>query len=641
MKSLSTLFLLLVSITLLAQPTNDSPCTAETLEVDGAGASGNNSDATADADEVLPPAASGGYSCVTSWCNDDLAVQNSMWYTFIAPSNGAVVITTCNEGSVLDTQLALWLAGDCADYSSFEYIAANDDMEGGCTDGGVYSSGMTIDGLQAGNTYYVQVDGWDGEAGPFVLTVNTGQPTALVNFIHASADPELNQVDVRIDGELLLNDFTFLTCSQYMPVDATGPHTISLHPASSIDATDALLSLEVNLNSLLNYEVAVTGQIDPTGFNPYQPLQAVVFEGAQLYTTQPGSIPIHFLHTSSDTPIIDLVDEATSMILCNDLVYGAFNSEGYQQFDANFTMAVTDAGGAATGLSFCLPAGFIADYGLGYSIAAIGFLDPGVNSNGSALGFYLVDWTSGELYALEAGACLFPDNDNLCTAATLIVNDAPTQADNSFATTEENESSPINLPSNDPESDCLNAWCDGTLDNTLWFNFVAPASGCVFINTCFEDGIIDTQIALCTAEDCTDPSTVTYLAANDDMSGQCSGNSYSSELTYCGLTPGSTYYVQTDGYDGELGIFYIQITSTNNIPSMEEKEVTVYPNPANERLFITHTNFNEHIEIIDLTGRIVLSTNYTQTGIDVGTLATGSYLVKSETGNHSTVFLKQ
>ena len=634
MKLTSTLAFLLLSLLAFAQPANDTPCNAETIEVDGALAEGNNSDATIDPSEVVPPEASIGNSCIASWCNDDVAVQNSMWYSFVAPSNGAVVISTCNSGSVLDTQIALWTVGDCADYSTFSPVAANDDIEGGCTDGGVYSSGITLDGLTPGATYFIQVDGWDGETGPFVLSVATGQPSSLVNFIHTSADAALAMMDVRLDGSLLLDNFSFLTCSQYIPVDASGPHTLSVHPPTSMDGDAPLMSMDINLNSSLNYEIALTGLISETGYAPLQPLQILLFENALQYTTSPGSIPIHFLHASTDAPAVDFVSTESTTTLCNDLTYGSFNEEGYGAYAENFTLSVQDATGNPLGLSFCVPAAFAVDFGIGYTIAAAGFLNPANNSSGSALGFYLVDWTSGALIPLEQGDCLFPDNDNLCTATTLIINDAPTMADNSFATTEANEAMPVNLAGNDPESDCLNAWCDGTLDNTLWFEFVAGATGCVTINTCFEDGVIDTQIALCTADDCTNPSDINYLAANDDMEGSCSGNSYSSELSYCGLTPGAVYLIQTDGYDGELGVFYIQVTETVNIDETQTLAYSVFPNPAHNRIFMHQLASGSAVEIVSITGESVYNGIYRADGIDITPLAAGNYVIReSESGS--------
>jgi Domain of unknown function (DUF4397)/Secretion system C-terminal sorting domain len=640
MKLTSTLALLLLSFIAIAQPTNDSPCNAEIIEVDGAFTEGNNTDATADANEAVPPAAAVGNSCITSWCNDDVAVQNSMWYSFVAPSNGAVVISTCNTGSVLDTQIALWTAADCADYSTFSPIAANDDIDGGCTGGGIYSSGITIDGLTPGATYFIQVDGWSGEAGPFVLSVVTGQPSSLVNFIHTSADAALAMMDVRLDGSLILDNFSFLTCSQFIPVDASGTHTLSVHPPTSMDGDAPPMSMEINLNSSLNYEIAFTGLISETGYAPLQPLQILLFENALQYSTTPGSIPIHFLHASTDAPIVDFVSAESTTTLCNDLTYGSFNTEGYGSFAENFTLSVQDATGNPLGVSYCVPAAFAVDFGIGYTIAAAGFLNPGNNSDGSALGVYLVDWTTGALIPLEQGDCLFPDNDNLCTATTLIINDAPTMADNSFATTEANEAMPVNLAGNDPESDCLNAWCDGTLDNTLWFEFVAGPSGCVAISTCFQDGIIDTQIALCSADDCTDPSSISYLAANDDMAATCSGNSYSSELSYCGLIPGSTYFIQTDGYDGELGVFYIQVTEPLNVLESAFKSLSAYPNPANDRIFIQQLAAGSAIEIMSITGESVYNGTYRPEGIDITALASGNYVIRESESGSVTRFVK-
>jgi hypothetical protein len=636
MKSTLTLAFLFVTCIAFAQPANDSPCNAIIIEVDGAVAEGNNAEATADLNEAVPAATSLGTSCYTSWCNDDVAVQNSMWYSFIAPANGAVFISTCNSGSELDTQIALWSASDCGDYSTYTNLAANDDMEGGCTDGGTYSSAVDIDGLTPGANYLIQVDGWDGEFGPFVLSVSTGQPTALVNFIHVSGDPALAFVDVRLDGELLLDDFAFLTCSQYLPIDATAPHTISIHPPTSMDATDAIISLEANLNAALNYEIAVVGQLNETGFSPYQPLQAVVFEGAQLYSTQAGSIPMHFLHGVSDAPNVNLVDN-NATIVCNNLGYATFNSEGYQLFSENFTVSLSDAAGNALGLEYCIPAAFAVDFGVGFTLVAAGFVNPQANNNGSPIGFFLVDWTTGELISLEQGACQFPDNDNICTATELGINDAPTMGDNSFATLQGNEASPVNLPGNDPESDCILAWCDGSLDNTLWYSFTAGASGCVAISTCFDDGVIDTQVALCEVDDCTNPSVISYLASNDDMVDPCTGNTYSSYLEYCGLTAGETYHIQVDGYDGELGVFYIQVTEPMRVEDTDALQFESFPNPVSDRLYLKGIAAGSNIELCSIMGTVISSGSYSSAGIETSTLPSGSYFVRVQSeGNWKT-----
>lgn len=64
----------------------------------------------------------------------------------------------------------------------------------------------------------------------------------------------------------------------------------------------------------------------------------------------------------------------------------------------------------------------------------------------------------------------------------------------------------------------------------------------------------------------------------------------------------------------------------------EEGESTssfVYPNPASDRLFIEgNVDLNQAIDILDASGRICLSAQYTRTGIDLKALASGLYLIR-------------
>jgi len=101
-------------------------------------------------------------------------------------------------------------------------------------------------------------------------------------------------------------------------------------------------------------------------------------------------------------------------------------------------------------------------------------------------------------------------------------------------------------------------WCDfsSAADNSMWFSFVAPASGRVNIQA---PGF-DTQLALWSAPNCASILTggATLLAANDDAAG---APSYSSILTEVNcLTPGTTYYLQLDGYSGTVGSTVIILT---------------------------------------------------------------------------------
>ena len=104
-------------------------------------------------------------------------------------------------------------------------------------------------------------------------------------------------------------------------------------------------------------------------------------------------------------------------------------------------------------------------------------------------------------------------------------------------------------------------WGSGNITNTLWFSFVAPASGNVSVQapTSINAGNNDSQLAIWSATNCanligqttpTAPIGASLVAANDDDSSYVahSGAIFSSYVRAACLTPGKTYYIQLDTY---------------------------------------------------------------------------------------------
>lgn len=146
------------SVTLqIAMPPNDDIKNALTLSL------GNNGEysnfcGSAESNEPQPPLT----SCNSdgSWCPDD-TVEHSIWFTFIAPSNGKVTIET----SKLDSKIAVYEAASYSDIISgnsslYSITGANDNSE----EGEVYAK---IDNLAvaSGKQYWLQVDGTTGVTG--------------------------------------------------------------------------------------------------------------------------------------------------------------------------------------------------------------------------------------------------------------------------------------------------------------------------------------------------------------------------------------------------------------------------------------------------------------------------------------------
>jgi hypothetical protein len=94
--------------------------------------------------------------------------------------------------------------------------------------------------------------------------------------------------------------------------------------------------------------------------------------------------------------------------------------------------------------------------------------------------------------------------------------------------------------------------------NSVWYSFVAPASGCVKMRTSL-GSLTNTQIALFGPVAGTIASgagnTLAPVGCNDDQPA-CGYNTYAnSELKLTGLVSGMTYYIMVDGYGGATGTF--------------------------------------------------------------------------------------
>jgi hypothetical protein len=131
--------------------------------------------------------------------------------------------------------------------------------------------------------------------------------------------------------------------------------------------------------------------------------------------------------------------------------------------------------------------------------------------------------------------------DNVCEANPIVVGTNGLYT-NIGATAEPGEAAP-------PATGCTgqSGWCSGQVpNNSVWFTFVAPASGRVSLNF-GATATWDSQIALWSAPSCGDLLTGggTLIAANDDATGS---SPFHAAITPVCVTPGQTYYVQVDGY---------------------------------------------------------------------------------------------
>ncbi len=153
-------------------PANDMLCNAIALTVDAAPATYTNTSSTGETGE---PNGSCWYGTTT---------MESVWFSFVAPNTGSVEVTTDFDTPLNDTHIAIYEVGDCNDMATLTEKGCDEDSG----DAGQYgwNSIAQVYGLTAGNTYYVQVDGYNDKDGEFQIQIKKICPNNLVVLPAAS-----------------------------------------------------------------------------------------------------------------------------------------------------------------------------------------------------------------------------------------------------------------------------------------------------------------------------------------------------------------------------------------------------------------------------------------------------------------------
>ncbi len=252
-------------------PPNDDcvdaiPLTVDAMNCDGTITNGDNTGATAGADP-LGSCFSGGV--------------NGVWYSFMAPASGNVIVTTDFTGGTSgDTEIAVY--DDCAGTTELGC-----DQDGGS----VVNFNSVIDplvGLTPGVTYYIVVSGWNGTEGSFCIEVNE-IPACLSPSGLAVANITDSSADVSWTTDPAHTDVTVEVCpSGVLPGDASciavsgavSPETVSgLDPCTDYDAHIFVLCGDEN-----------PGLVNPVAFSSDGPVELMPACGSTVtYPPCPGA----------------------------------------------------------------------------------------------------------------------------------------------------------------------------------------------------------------------------------------------------------------------------------------------------------------------------------------------------------------
>ena len=254
-------------------------------------------------------------------------------------------------------------------------------------------------------------------------------------------------------------------------------------------------------------------------------------------------------------------------------------------------------------------------------------------TDGNSYEFYVRADCGGGTFSAWSGPfewlqVLPPANDDLCNAQPIALDTTGTSGDYTTvgATSEASE----------PVAACFNAGINGS----VWFSFMAPASGEVEVSTDYTGGTLtDTEIAVYDAAGvtCSDLSTLGAELGCDQDSG--TDEDFNSVLALTGLTPGGTYYVQVDRWgtaaDGTFGIQVFDQVTLGTSDVENESAFTYYPNPVQNTLTLNAQNTIENITMYNMLGQEVLraNPNNVDSELDMSSLQNGTYFVKVTIAN--------
>ena len=224
---------------------------------------------------------------------------------------------------------------------------------------------------------------------------------------------------------------------------------------------------------------------------------------------------------------------------------------------------------------------------------------------------YTVTGTQGNCTDQATSVIRILVNDDVCSPIPLgLGKNGPFSNQN--ATVEDNEPIPDTLG-----TDACNAplkWCpENGLQHTVWFQFEAPLTGTISLDTYG----FDNQVAIYEAASCSDilSGNYTLLAANDDY--------HSEQLNYAAaiaklenLVPGKAYFIQVDGSAGGAeGLFTIILGNTPlmGTPQPDYFDLSylhVYPNPSRGMIrleFKKSIHRQVFLQLLNISGQMIWS----------------------------------
>ncbi len=226
----------------------------------------------------------------------------------------------------------------------------------------------------------------------FSFTIMLPAQNAELQIIHNAADATAEKVDIYLNGNILLDDFSFRTATPYIDAPSGVELNIGVAPGNSSSVTDTIKNFPVTLAAGGKYVAIASGVLNPANFSPNPEsndigFKLIIQDNARTVSNDTSQVQFFVLHGSTDAPAVDVIARGVGTLV-NDAQYGNYTPYiGITIPPAKYLLDVTPASDNNT-----IVASFEADFsglkGQTAVVFASGFLDATGNQSNAPFGLF-------------------------------------------------------------------------------------------------------------------------------------------------------------------------------------------------------------------------------------------------------------
>lgn len=228
--------------------------------------------------------------------------------------------------------------------------------------------------------------------------------TALVQFIHNSADPAAGPISIHINEEVVLDSLPFHFAGAMVPVDTGTVSIIRIYAANDTSLISPLLTDTLALVAGSKHICVLNGILDTANYSPNPALRLDHLADARDLSTSGNGIDITFCHGSTDVDSIDVAESALFQLTAFEgLQQGEF-SNYLSIFNADYAFSIGNALDSQDIGDFAAPFQSLNWAGKAITVISGGFVNQTANNNGIPFGLWATTRDGGPLVCLQPNA---------------------------------------------------------------------------------------------------------------------------------------------------------------------------------------------------------------------------------------------